>query len=334
MPGWFVRSAALTAFLALLVISSAWEMHARRHDGELRLQQDAQSLAKRASLHLAGVSWEMDAPAARGFIFVEMEDLRLAAMLIYDRTGLLEGMRRNNLWEVVPWDDLMPENCVEAAAPVMMEDVQVGEVILYLSRRALDEELSAGARREFARVAALALIPCIALALLLWRLAAHRAACSAQTPPASPAPPVSSLPQAAMSSGSKGSPVDEKREAAPAPLHLPPDWNREEVRRAYFKECRAFLREQQAGAALLCRLAAREEWGELREAARALREAALALNAPPLAAAALSVQEAALADTASAARHVERCIPVLIRVFHELEGLLRDNDEAARGEKA
>jgi hypothetical protein len=193
MSGWTIRFAALTAFLVVLVISSAWEMYALRHDGELRLQQDAKSLTKRASLHLAGISWEMDAPAARSYIFVEMEDIRLAAMLIYDREGLLEGMRRNMLWEAVPWDDLTPENSVEASAPIMMEDVPVGEVIIYLSRRALDEELAAGARREFLRVAALAVIPCIALALLLWQLAARRAANGAKARDAFPMPPQSGV---------------------------------------------------------------------------------------------------------------------------------------------
>ena len=82
MSGWTARFSALAAFLALLVISSAWEMRALRHDGAIRLQQDASTLAKRASLYFAGISWEMDAPAARSSIFVEMEDIRLAGMLI------------------------------------------------------------------------------------------------------------------------------------------------------------------------------------------------------------------------------------------------------------
>jgi len=72
----------------------------------------------------------------------------------------------------------------------------------------------------------------------------------------------------------------------------------------------------------------------LRKTAHALREAALALQALPLAAAALSVREAALADTASAARHVEQCISALVRVFNELERLLRDNADSAHGEQS
>jgi HPt (histidine-containing phosphotransfer) domain-containing protein len=323
MTGWIPRFAALIAFLALLVLSSAWVMRALRHDGELRLQQDARALAKRSALHLAGVSWEMDAPAARSFIFVEMEDLRLAAMLIHDRTGLLEGMRRNNLWELVPWDDLTPENSVEATAPIVMEEVQVGEVVIYLSRRALDEEFAARARNEFVRVAALAVIPCIALALLLWRLAIHRTAYGAKARHTPSMPPP--VPSETRDNG-----LDGKREAVPPPLHLPPDWHREDVRHTYLEVCRAFIRDQQNCAALLCRLTARENWGELHKTARALREAALALHAPPLAAAALSVQEAVLADTASAARHVEHCIPALVRVFTELERILRDNADSAR----
>jgi hypothetical protein len=298
MPGWTVRFAALTAFLALLVISSAWEMHALRHEGEIRLQQDAKTRAKRASLLFAGISWEMDAPAARSSIFAEMEDIRLAGMLIHDREGLLEGMRRNSLWEPVPWDDLVPENSVEASAPIMIEDVPVGEVVIYLSRRALDEELSARTRRELTRVAALALIPCIAMALHLRQLATRRMV---------------------IRTGEKA--------VSTTTLQLPPDWHNEDVRRNYLQTCRTFMHDRHDSAALLYRVAAREDWGELRETARALREAALTLNARPLAAAALAIQEAALDNTASAARRVESCIPALAQVFHALEQLLRDNAE-------
>ena len=311
MSGWAVRFTALTAFLTLLVISSAWEMHTLRHDGEIRLQQDARFLAKRASLHFAGISWGMDAPAARDAIFVDMEDIRLAGMLIYDREGLLEGMRRNRLWEPVPWDDLTPENSVEASAPIMIEDISVGEVVIYLSRRALDEELSAKARRELVRVSMLALIPCIAIALLLWQIAARRTA-----------PPLPFHENRAL-----------QRQLVPVPpLQLPPDWNSEDARRNYLEVCRTFIRDQHGSAVLLYQLAAREDWGELREAARTLHQAALALNARPLAAAALSMQEAALANTASAARHVENCIPALAKVFSAIEQLLRDNASVAHGE--
>jgi len=70
----------------------------------------------------------------------------------------------------------------------------------------------------------------------------------------------------------------------------------------------------------------------LRAMAHALHKAALTLNAWPLATAALSVQEAALANTASAARHLENCTSSLTRVFSAIEKLLHDNAESARGE--
>jgi HPt (histidine-containing phosphotransfer) domain-containing protein len=326
MSGWTAHVAALTAFLAVLVISSAWEMHALRHDSEIRLQWDAETLAKRAGLYLAGITWERDVPAARNAIFMEMEDVRLVGMLIHDREGLLEGMRRNRLWEPVPWDDLTPENSVEASASITMEDVPVGEVVIYLSRRTLNEELAARARRELARLTALALIPCIALALLLWQRAAGRTAYgkNAHDVPSMPPEPV---PFAAARHGDIG-----RERAVASPLQLPPDWhNNEEARQAYLEAGRAFIRTQQAGAAQLCRLTAREDWGELRKAARALREAALAVNARSLAAAALSVQEAALANTASAARRVEHCISVLTQVLNALGHALHNNANAVRG---
>jgi HPt (histidine-containing phosphotransfer) domain-containing protein len=198
-----------------------------------------------------------------------------------------------------------------------MEDVPVGEVVVYLSRRTLDEELAARARRELARVIALAVIPCIALALLVWQFATRRAGHGAQTPHASPSPRDTSraAPQESTST---------------PPLQLPQDWDSEDARRAYLKACRTFLRDQHAAAPRLCRLAALENWAELREAAHALREAALALNALPLADAALSVQDAALANTASAARRVEHCLPALTGVLDMVEQVVRDNAEAAR----
>ena len=217
-------------------------------------------------------------------------------------------MRRNRLWEPVPWDDLVPENSVEASASLMMEDVPVGKVVVYLSRRTLDEELSAKARRELVRVAALAVVPCIAMAQLLWQLAVRRT--------------------------THRSSFEEHGDAPSAPLHVPPNWSNDDARLAYLDACRAFIRNRHASATLLCRLAAREDWGELRATARDLREAALALNAGSLAAAALSIQEAALAHTASASRHVENCIPTLAQVQTAIIQILRDNAVSSQGENA
>jgi HPt (histidine-containing phosphotransfer) domain-containing protein len=180
------------------------------------------------------------------------------------------------------------------------------------------------------RVAALAVIPCIALALLLWQLAAGRAAQGAETRNAAPMPPELPLADEVRRGKSRGW----EQETAPLPLQLPTDWNNEDARQAYREMCRAFIRDQRGSAALLYQLTAREDWGELRATARALHEAALALNARSLAEAALSVQEAALASTPSAARRVEACISALAQVYKALELLLRDSAECARGANA
>jgi len=163
------------------------------------------------------------------------------------------------------------------------------------------------------------------MALLLWRSATQRTAYCAQARPASSTP--YPAPAETWDGGTDG-------EKGVVPVILPPqNLNREDAQ-AYLAACRAFIGDHRDGAALLCRLAAREEWGELREAARSLCDAARALHAPALAAAALSVWEATLVDTAAAARHVEHCIPALNQTLGELERLLRDNAEPARGEKA
>jgi len=207
----------------------------------------------------------------------------------------------------------------------MIEDVPVGEVVIYLSRRTLEEELAAKARRELTRVAVLALIPCIAMAQLLWQralsLAPGRSAAisSASAPLSEPLRAVGT--QALVD---KGHAAQGKERASPA-LHVPNPWDKEEQRKAYLDACRAFVRDHHGSAALLYQLVAREDWGELRATAKALHEAALALHAQPLAKAALSLQVAALANTSSAARHVETCIPLLAEVLRELKQLLCDN---------
>jgi HPt (histidine-containing phosphotransfer) domain-containing protein len=174
-------------------------------------------------------------------------------------------------------------------------------------------------------VFALAGIPCLVLAALLWRLAVSRALSAGQARDACSLPS-ESVPSAASRHGDVG--IRQKTVAA-APLQ-PPDWDNEDARQAYLEACRVFLRDQHDCAARLYRLAAREDWEKLHETARALREAAHALNAGHLAAASLSLQEAALADTASAARCVEQCVPALDQVFNAVEQLLRGHAETAR----
>ena len=364
LPGRASSFAALLAFLALLLASSAWEMRTAHQEGELRLKQEARTLAKRASLYLAGVTWEMDGPAARSSIYVEMEDLRLAAMRINDREGLLEGMRRNKLWEPVPWDDLIPENCVEASAPILVEDLPVGEISVYLSRRQLDEELYAKAQRELLRIALLAAFPCLGLALLLWQLAVRSRTALHEAPPfdknlkiydtapelskdkgqgkaadslterladKAPDKAASSLPERLANGLTElppepATPKPEKNTNS-AILALPPDWQTDDKRRRQLAAYRDFMQEHRSSAALLYRFVAREDWAELYTHAERLQKAASQLGARQLADRAQAVREAALGNTGAAARRVEDCIPALARVFSGIEALLREDGE-------
>jgi hypothetical protein len=283
------RIAALCAFLLLLVASNAWEMRALRREGELRLQRDAQSLAGRVALYLPATVWDMDAVNARAVVFNEMDDPRVDAVLIHDREGLLEGMRRNDRGEPVPWDDLMPENTVEAEAPVLMEDRPIGRVTVRLSRRTTEEELSAASQRALARTAALAFLPCVFLAASLRRLALPDGEC-------------------------RTVPQPEQRES-PAKREIPPD-----------DLCRAFLRKRQKDADALYRPAAREDRAELAALAGALREDALRLTAGEafvpeatrLAETALALLEAARLGAPVAGR-TEACAESLTRLLRALD---------------
>lgn len=294
---WPTRVAALCAFLALLAASGAWELRALRRAEDQRLEREARLASARISLYLANVIWEMDAPGARNALFIEMEDLRLAGVLLHDREGMLEGMRRNEFQEPTPWDDVIPQDSVEARAPVLMEEQPVGEVTVFLSRRGAQEEIAAAERRELLRLGALSLIPCLFLAHLLWQEAARRAAARRECD-ISPA-----------SMGNAAAPASPSE-----PTLFPPGADAQDAAAR-----RAFMRDQRNAAARLYRAVAREDWGELRAEACALHGAALAIRAPELARAALEVKEAALSNTGAAARRVEHCVPVLARVFAALE---------------
>jgi hypothetical protein len=279
---------AATAFLALLVLGGVLEMHALRRDGEARLKRDAQTLAARAALQLAGVVREMDAPGARASLFAEMEDARLAGMLIHDREGFLEGMRRNARWESVPWDDLIPENAEEAESPVMMEDTPIGRVTVYLSRRSNDEELSAACRRELLRVGVLSLFPCAVLAPFLRRPVPQRA--GGKTPPAAPRDAEGDHPDVRRA-------FAREMRAVSAPLYLAAareDW-------AELRSLAADLHET------ALRLAPPENGDEA--------TGGFAAHVRRLAEAALALREASLGDTKSAARRVEECSEALSLVL-------------------
>ncbi|MEG2171723.1 MAG: hypothetical protein RRY29_00525 [Desulfovibrionaceae bacterium] len=155
-------------FMALLMVLTAWQLHASRMDATLRLQADAHRMAARAARILAVPAWEINEVSARSIVMSEMEDSRVYGMVVYDHLGFLEGQRRNENWECMPWDDLVPENMVEGTHSLTLEEQVVGAVHVYLSPRLLDEDMSALWWREMARFGITATVLCIFLMGILW----------------------------------------------------------------------------------------------------------------------------------------------------------------------
>lgn len=158
-----------TLLATLLMALTAWQLHATRMDALQRLHGDAQRMAVRSAQILAVPAWEVNEVSARSIIMAEMEDSRVYAMVVHDRQGFLEGQRRNEHWEPVPWDDLVPDSMVEAHCPLLLEEQPVGSVQVYLSPRLLEEDIFALWWREMARFALSLTAVTLVLGSYMWR---------------------------------------------------------------------------------------------------------------------------------------------------------------------
>lgn len=156
------------AGLALLVVLGLWNLESSRRDAENRLIGEAGRTAAQLATLLALPAWELDEITARTIVMGAMEDERLYAIKVETRQGMLEGQRRNYLWEPVPWDDELAENCVQGMNPLKMEGQTVGSVEVWLSPRQNGEEEAQLVERERWRFGLGAALWTLALLLLLW----------------------------------------------------------------------------------------------------------------------------------------------------------------------
>ena len=159
-----VWAAALLLFLLLGV----WNVSEDRQEAENRLGSDAGRMAAQLAALLSLPAWELDELAARTIVMAAMADESIYAIKVQTTKGMLEGQRRNYQWEPVPWDDEIPENCVQGMNPLKMEGRPVGSVEVYLSPRITAEDLAQKARREVARFSLSAAFCTLVLLLLLW----------------------------------------------------------------------------------------------------------------------------------------------------------------------
>lgn len=156
------------AGLALFFVLGLWNLESNRRDAENRLIGEAGRTAAQLATLLALPAWELDEITARTIVMGAMEDERLYAIKVETRQGMLEGQRRNYLWEPVPWDDELAENCVQGMNPLKMEGQTVGSVEVWLSPRLNGEEQAQLVERERWRFGLGAALWTLALLLLLW----------------------------------------------------------------------------------------------------------------------------------------------------------------------
>lgn len=312
-------------FLLLLTGLAALELHVARTDGEERLAEEARRIARRSGDILALPAWRMDEVAARSIVMTEMEDERIYGIAVYDLRGLLEGQRRDEQWESVPWDDLVPDVMAEGVYPLQMEGRPVGTVRVYLSPRRLEEHLSALWRREALRVLILSLA---ATALLIW-VAVRRVRGESPCPRAADDPDaaageapagISEIPSAECGVP-RGQAESYKSLQSDVPETLPGLAVGDAVRRlggqtdAYLLLTDLFRRLYAGAPKLLLRLAARDELDSLTLLLPPLREAASRLGASRLEASASRLEDAVRARPEAVARCAEECAAALEEVL-------------------
>ena len=165
------RGAALLVWgagIALLFVLGLWNLESSRRDAENRLSAEAGRMAAQLATLLALPAWDLDEITARTIVMGAMEDERLYAIKVETRQGMLEGQRRNYLWEPVPWDDELSEDCVQGMNPLRVEGQTVGSVEVWLSPRLMGEEEAQLLARERWRFGIAAAVWTVALLLLLW----------------------------------------------------------------------------------------------------------------------------------------------------------------------
>ena len=322
------------AGLALLFLLGLWNLESSRRDAENRLSAEAGRTAAQLATLLAIPAWELDEITARTIVMSAMEDERLYAIKVETRQGMLEGQRRNYLWEPVPWDDEIAEDTVQGMNPLKVEGQNVGSVEVWLSPRLMEEEGAQLAARERWRFGLAAALWTLALLLLLWLwgdLAALRRRVRAFGSPApaakgadgedKPEPVVLGLaPHAPESSGEA---------AAGGAVTAPPRPVDRELGRRFqrkhpdaWRVTAALFRQTFARApALMQRLYADGETAGLCHLGRMLEQAAPCLGAERLTEAAGKMQAALNdPDCETRALPVEECARALEEVLAALEG--------------
>lgn len=171
----WIALAIWAAGVALFLGLGWWNLASFRKDSENRLIGEAGRTAAEIAGLLAAPGDRLDGRKARALVMAAMEDDNIYAIKIETRDGPLDGQRRNYMWEPVPWDDELAEDCVQGMNPVRIAGRAEGMVEVWLSPRLNAEEEGLLEKREFWRFLILFLLWSGVFALLLWHWGEFRA---------------------------------------------------------------------------------------------------------------------------------------------------------------
>ncbi len=319
------RVAALVIWVAgliLFICLGVWNLESSRRDAENRLISEAGRAASQLASLLSASVLEPDEISVRAVVSGAMDDDRIYAIKVDSDHGMIEGQRRNYMWEPVPWDDEIAENSVQGMNTFKVDGQPAGTVNVWLSPRLNDEEDSLLANREILRFILAAAMWTGALLLLLWYWGDFRRFGSAlgektATPSATPhtdalAAEGKANAAAANSENGDNEPVIDAR------------LGRRHQRRnmdAWLVTAGMFRQTFARGPALISRLYAEGETAGLCHLGRMLEQAAPCVGASRLARAAHKMQEALNdPDCQARAMPVEECAKALDEVLNALCG--------------
>lgn len=146
-----------------------WNMDCARRDAENHMINESGRMASQLAAILSSSRQHMDQMAIRALVAGVMEDESVYAVKIDSNEGIAEGERRNYLWEPVPWDDEIAENCVQGMNPIKIGGQRVGSVQVWISPRLSVEEDGLLASRERWRFFLCAFLWTSAFFLLFWQ---------------------------------------------------------------------------------------------------------------------------------------------------------------------
>lgn len=154
--------------LALAGALGVWNYQANSADADNRLIGDASRSSGELASLLTYDKIKPNKDKAHALIDGAFEDERVYAVKITADGKLLDGQRRNYLWEPIPWDDEIAEYSIQGINPVKIYGRPVGAVEVWLSTRFAKEEKAIFLEREYWRFLIFAVFWTSVLLLLFW----------------------------------------------------------------------------------------------------------------------------------------------------------------------